>query len=102
MKKILGKFLIKIKQPWLTYQAKKISMQKEDLGNILATQLIECVANRKYGYMSGVGPKFSHLTDDGVALMNDLLARMVSVAHEIHENDIKNRTEQLVMDNLKK
>lgn len=77
-------------------------MKKEDLGNILATQLIECVASSKYGHMSSVGPKFSHLTDDGVALMNELMNRMVHVAHEIHENDIKNRAAQLVMDNLKK
>ena len=76
-------------------------MQKSDLGNILATQLIECVSNSKYGYMSTTA-SFSHLTDDGKELMMGLVNGMVATAQKIHEEDIKNKAESLMMDRLKK
>jgi hypothetical protein len=77
-------------------------MKKDDLGNVLATQLIECMANRKYGYKSGAGTQYSHLTDEGKAVMLELIDRLVPVAHNIYDTDTKNRAEQLMMDSLKK
>jgi hypothetical protein len=76
-------------------------MKKEDLGNILATQLIECVSNRKYGYTSSANPNYSHLEDAGKVLMMELIERMVPIAQQIQERDNRNRAEQLMMDNLK-
>lgn len=76
-------------------------MQKSDLGNILATQLIECVSNRKYGYMSST-PSFSSLTDDGKEVMMELVNNMVGTAQKIHEADIQNKAEALMMDTLRK
>ena len=96
------KLIHTIKKLYLQWQIKKVQMKKEDLGNILATQLIECMANRKYGYKSGAGTQYSHLTEDGKAMMLELIDRMVPVAHNIHDTDTKNRAEQLMMDTLKK
>jgi hypothetical protein len=105
MKQTLGKFIINlyvsIRKSILRFQERRIRMKKEDLGNILATQLIECVSNRKYGYISSVGSSYSHLNEEGKVLMAELIERMVPIAHTIHEKDTKNRAEQLMMDTLK-
>lgn len=76
-------------------------MKKEDLGNVLATQLIECVANRKYGYMSSSSPNYSHLSDEGKVVMTELIERLVPIAQSIYERDTRNKAEQLMMDTLK-
>lgn len=106
MKLTLGKFITKpynkLRRTYLHYQEKRLQMKKEDLGNILATQLIECVNNRKYGYTSSSNPTFSHLEEAGKVVMLELIERMVPVAQKIHEQDTKNRAEQLMMDTLKK
>lgn len=99
---MIGKFILPIKRYWLRWKGKRINMKKDDLGNILATQLIECVSNRKYGYMSGSNPTFSHLEEAGKNVMLELIERMVPLAQKIHEQDTKNRAEQLMMDTLKK
>lgn len=106
MKQTLGKYTINlyvsVRSLILRFQEERLRMKKEDLGNVLATQLIECVSNRKYGYMSSVGHNYSHLTDEGKQLMTELIERLVPLAQSIHEKDTKNRAEQLMMDSLKK
>lgn len=106
VKRNLGKYTINlyvsVRSRILRFQEERLRMKKEDLGNVLATQLIECVANRKYGYMSGASPNYSHLTDEGKLLMSELVERLVPIAQGIHERDTKNRAEQLMMDTLKK
>lgn len=77
-------------------------MDKNDLGHVLATQLIECIANSKYGYMSSTSPGFSHLTDAGKEVMLELINGMTGTAQKIHEENIKNKAEALMVDRLRK
>jgi hypothetical protein len=106
VKQTLGKYTINlyvsVRSLILRFQEERLRMKKEDLGNVLATQLVECMANRKYGYKSGTGTQYSHLTDEGKALMLELIDRLVPIAHNIYDTDSKNRAEQLMMDSLKK
>lgn len=77
-------------------------MKRQDLGTILATQLIECLANSRLGYMSSVGENHSHLNDPGREMMLELIESLVPVAHRIYKEETKTKVEQLLMDNLKK
>ena len=86
----------------LDFKQRDLEMKRQDLGAILATQLIECVNNNRYGHMSTVGEKYSHLNDTGKDVMITLIESLVPVAHSILKEEIQTKTEQLMMDNLKK
>jgi len=77
-------------------------MNRHDLGVVLAAQLIECVNQRKYSHNSNIDHKYSHLTDDGKALMSDLIEAMVPVACAISNREIKEKASDLMVDSLKK
>jgi len=98
MKKILGKIKDRL---FNNTRKKDYIMNKENLGNILATQLIECISNSKYGYMSS-NPRYSHLNDEGIEVMKGLIESLAGQAQEIYELNKKNIAEQHIMDAMKK
>lgn len=86
----------------LNFKQKDLEMKRQELGAILATQLIECLKNSKYGYMSSVSESHSHLNDPGKEMLMELMTSLVPVAHKIHKEELRVTMEQVMMDNLKK
>jgi hypothetical protein len=98
MKKILGKIKARL---FNSNKERHYLMDKENLGNVIATQLIECISNSKYGYMSS-NSKYSELNDEGVKVMMSLIKSLTGQAHDIYELNKKNIAEQYMIDSLKK
>lgn len=86
----------------MDFKQRDLEMKRQDLGSILATQLIECLNNSRYGHLSSVGEKHSHLNEPGKDVMLSLIESLVPVAHTILKEENQARAEQLMMDNLKK
>lgn len=76
-------------------------MTKEELGIILATQLIACFENKKLGSTSSYESKYSYLTEDGRQLMMKLIDVLAPEADQIRRDAIKEHAEKLMVDNIK-
>lgn len=77
-------------------------MNKKDLGEILSTQLVNCMGNRTYGHSSTMDHKYSHLSEEGKALMMELIDNLAPLADKIRREEIKVLAEEMVIANLKK
>ena len=76
-------------------------MNRQDLGNLLASQLISCMSDRRYGHSSSMDSKYSHLNDEGLKMMSELITLLAPVADGIRKEEIKNSAEDLMMAKLK-
>jgi hypothetical protein len=77
-------------------------MTEKEIGQILAAQLIATVRNKDLAYISSVGAKYCHLTDNGKRIMSELTDLMFSKAVECEQQRIKDAAEQMMIDALKK
>jgi len=76
-------------------------MDRRTLGDILANQLIQCVGDRAYGYTSSMDPKYSHLNEQGMQLMQELMSALVPVADAIRREEIKNHAQNIMIEKIK-
>lgn len=77
-------------------------MTENEIGKILAAQLLAAVRHKELSYVSSVGAQYCHLTENGKRVMAELTDMMFSKAVECEQRRIKDAAEQMMMDALKK
>lgn len=77
-------------------------MTEQQIGVILAAQLMATIRNSDQSYISTVGAHYCELKDPGKKLMAELVELMFIKAVELDKQRRQNDADQLVMDNLKR
>ena len=80
-----------------------MSMDKQDIGMILVSQLSGLMKDSRYSYVTSTSdPEFSHLREPGEKIMLELVKTMFKRVVAIELAEDRARAEQYMMDNLKK
>jgi hypothetical protein len=101
VKKTLATMLAKLSS-WKVSNEDDNMMTEQQIGSILAEQLMATIRNSDQSYISTVGAQFCHLKDPGKQLMAELVELMFIKAVECDKQRRQQDAEQLVMENLKK
>ena len=76
-------------------------LTEQEIGSILATQLVGLSKDRTYSYVSST-PTYSHLEEPGKKIMAELVDMLFVKAVQSEKKRKQDEAEQLVMENLKK
>jgi hypothetical protein len=101
VKKTLATMLAKLSS-WKVSNEDGNMMTEQQIGVILAAQLMATIRNSDQSYISTVGAHYCELKDPGKKLMAELVELMFIKAVECDKQRRQQDAEQLVMENLKK
>jgi hypothetical protein len=82
-------------------QVKKFNMDKSAVKDLMFGGINELMRNRNYYYHSGVGQAYSYWTDEGKLALVEYMNVMGWKLKEAEEEDLKERSKQLVLKGLK-
>lgn len=77
-------------------------LTEQEIGLILAAQLMATIRNSEQSYISTVGAHYCELKDPGKKIMAELVEIMFIKAVELDKKRRQDDAEKLVMENLKK
>lgn len=63
--------------------------------------IAELLKNRKYYYHSGLGPRYSHFTEEGNEALSEFMSVIADKLLEAEEKDLDTRARELVIKGLK-
>lgn len=76
-------------------------MDRQSLKEFTFGGLSELMHNKKYYYSSGIGPQYSHWTEDGQKALTEFLNLMAFKILEVEEAELNQRAKDLVVKGLK-
>lgn len=76
-------------------------MKKSAIKDVAYGGMMELLSNSRYYYRSGVGPNYSHLTDEGKQAVVDLIDMLACPMLAAEDLDLDNRARQQVLGQLK-